>query len=108
MSKLKIKLHENNDALVDRYADGTKQDLVPRIIKTHEGFFGDGVTTQYLIPRIIKALDAMKASGELDGNGRDARTCRHIVNKLKRNPEIKDALDWWLDALVSVYLKEDV
>lgn len=28
MSKLKIKLHENNDAVVDRYADGTKQYLI--------------------------------------------------------------------------------
>lgn len=87
MSKLKIKLHEHNDAVADRYADGTKQ---------------------YLIPRIIKALDAMKASGELDGNGRDARTCHRIANKLKRNPEVKDALDWWLNALVSVYLREGV
>ena len=86
MSRLKIKLHENNDAVVDRYADGTKQ---------------------YLIPRIIKALEAMKASGELVGDGRDARTCRRIANKLKRNPEVTDALNWWLDALVSVYLKED-
>ena len=85
MSKLKIKLHENNDAVADRYASGTKQ---------------------YLVPRIIKALDAMKASGELDGDGRDARTCRRIANKLKRNPEVKDALDWWFDALVSVYLNE--
>ena len=86
MSKLKIKLHENNDAIVDRYAGGTKQ---------------------YLVPRIIKALDAMKASGELDGDIRDARVHRRIANKLKRVPEIKDALDWWFDALVSVYLRED-
>lgn len=86
MSRLKIKLHETNYTLGDRYAEGTKQ---------------------YLIPRIIKALDAMKASGELAGDGQDARTCHRIANKLKRNPEIKDALDWWFDALVSVYLKEN-
>lgn len=86
MSRLKIKLHETNYTLGDRYAEGTKQ---------------------YLIPRIIKALDAMKASGELAGDGQDARTCHRIANKLKRIPEIKDALDWWFDALVSVYLKED-
>lgn len=86
MSRLKIKLHETNSTLGDRYADGTKQ---------------------YLIPRIIKALDAMQASGELAGDGRDARTCHRIANKLKRIPEIKDALDWWFDALVSVYLKEN-
>lgn len=86
MSRLKIKLHETNSTLGDRYAEGTKQ---------------------YLIPRIIKALDAMKASGDLDGDARDARTCHRIANKLKRNPEIKDALDWWFDALVAVYLKED-
>ena len=89
MSRLKIKLHETNSTLGDRYAEGTKQ---------------------YLIPRIIKALDAIQASGDLDGDARDARdarTCHRIANKLKRIPEIKDALDWWFDALVSVYLKED-
>ena len=85
MARLTIKLHENNDTLGSRFADGTRQ---------------------YLTPRIIKALDAMQASGELDGIVSDARTCRRIANKLKRNPEIKDALDWWFDAVVSVYLRE--
>lgn len=86
MSRLKIKLHENNDAVVDRYADGTKQ---------------------YLIPRIITALNNMRDSGELKGDVRNARYHHQIANKLKRNPEIADALNWWLDALVAVYLKED-
>lgn len=87
MAKLKIKLHENNEAQVDRYAVGTKQ---------------------YLIPRIIKALNSMRDSGELKGDVRNARYHRQIANKLKRNPEIADALNWWLDALVAVYLTEDI
>lgn len=86
MSKLKIKLHENNDAVVDRFADDTKQRLVPRI---------------------ITALDAMKASGEINGDTRNARELRSIRNKLKRVPEIQDALDWWFDGIVSSYLKEN-
>lgn len=87
MAKLKIKLHENNEAQVDRYAVGTKQ---------------------YLVPRIITALNNMRDSGELKGDVQNARYHRQIANKLKRNPEIADALDWWLDALVAVYLKEDL
>lgn len=87
MPRLKIKLHENNDTLGDRFADNTKQKLVPRI---------------------IKALDAMQDSGEINGDTRNAptRELRSIRNQLKRMPEIQDALDWWFDEMVSNYLKE--
>lgn len=50
----------------------------------------------------------MRDSGELKGDVQNARYHRQIANKLKRNPEIADALNWWLDALVAVYLKEDL
>jgi len=60
MPRLKIKLHENNDAVVDRYADGTKQ---------------------YLIPRIITALNNMRDSGELKGAVRNARYHHQILKE---------------------------
>lgn len=86
MSKLKIRIHEDNGDQLNRFADGTKT---------------------YLVPRIIKALDEMSESGEID-NGllNNRRELIRKARKLLRNPEVRDAMDWWLNGIVTNYLKE--
>ena len=58
MSKLKIKLHENNDAVVDRYADGSARAILGNqpLLPDYVGPMWDGDGLRYESPQVYRLM----------------------------------------------------